>query len=174
MLVIVGIIFLSVWQLSGSGKLLIRGVVTGEDMPIANAVVRVQGEAVYALTDAQGHFSLPVRRTSTSIHITAWAPGYYIAVTASKMLDDVQLVMRRHPTSDNPSYTFISPILEPDHPTACGRCHSAHGKTPNSSLPVDEWMKDAHANAAINPRFLSVYNGTTLDGEKGIIHRLSL
>jgi hypothetical protein len=33
-------------------------------------------------------------------------------------------------------------------------------------LPFDEWMRDAHAGSAVNPRFLSVYNGTDLSGTR--------
>ncbi len=139
-----------------------------DDGPVANANVRFQGESAYTLTDAKGYFSLPVKDSGTAFHITASAPNYYITVTTTSELDNVQLVMRPHPTSDNPDYKFISPILDPDNLTACGRCHAAHVETANTTLPVDEWKKDAHSNSALNPRFLSIYNGTTLDGIKGL------
>ena len=32
---------------------------------------------------------------------------------------------------------------------------------------MGEWRQDVHSRAAVNPRFLSIYNGTTLDGTPG-------
>ncbi len=168
-LTIIGIVLVSFGLILRAREHPIQGVVTSDGNPIVNAVVRLQGDSAYVLSDAQGHFLLPVTNTEIPFHITAWAPGYYITAAATDGIDDVQLVMRRHPTDDNPDYTFISPVLEPDNPTACGRCHAARTGMANIMLPVDEWLKDAHASSAVNPRFLSVYNGTTLDGEKGLL-----
>ncbi|MBZ0289390.1 MAG: carboxypeptidase-like regulatory domain-containing protein, partial [Anaerolineae bacterium] len=167
MLMVSGMVFISLWQLSRRSEQRIQGRVTDGDAPVANAVVRVQGAAAYVLSDAWGDFVLPFVDTDEVIHVTASAPGYYIAVATSDGLAELHLRLKPHPTLDNPAYAFISPVLDPDNPTACGRCHSSHVQTANSTLPVDEWLKDAHASAATNPRFLSVYNGTTLDGTPG-------
>ncbi len=146
--------------------LVLRGVVLAEAQPVVNAVVRVQGHAEYVLTNTDGAFELSV--SDAPVHITAWSPGYYIAVTEAVSPDKaVNLHLHRHPTTDNPDYAFISPTLDPDHPSACARCHRAPADAPQLSLPVDEWLQDAHASAAVNPRFLSLYTGTTLTGETG-------
>ena len=166
-LAIIGTVLVSLCLISHSSERQIQGMVTTDDKSVVNAVVRLQGQAAYTLSDAQGRFSLPVTNPETPIHITAWTPGYYITVAATDGTDELQLALRRHPTDDNPDYTFISPLLEPDNPTACGRCHAARTGTSSLMLPVDEWLKDAHSGSAVNPRFLSVYNGTTLDGSKG-------
>lgn len=149
--------------------LIVRGVVSGENGAVPGAIVRVQGEAAFAVTDAQGSFSLTVDDLSDDTHITAWAPGYYITVGQPSASGDLALSLRRHPTEDNAEYAFVSPLLNPDDSTACGRCHSDQPEAPDISMPVEEWLADAHSGAAVNPRFLSLYNGTSVDGEPGTL-----
>ncbi|MBK8020006.1 MAG: carboxypeptidase regulatory-like domain-containing protein [Chloroflexi bacterium] len=144
----------------------ITGAVLTADGPLAGAVVRVQGQADYALTDAQGRFSLDAPASAGGdVSITASAAGMYIEQAVWPGSGEVTLTLRRHHTTDHLEYAFISPVLDPDHESACMRCHAARDS--GLSLPVDEWLQDAHAGAAVNPRFLSFYNGTTLDGTTG-------
>lgn len=146
----------------------IQGRVIDEAGPVAGAVVRVQATPHYTRTDDQGRFTLNDLTPDTAIHLTAWAPGYFVAgAAADPGDDDVTLTLHPHPTVDNPDYEFISPLLDMDNPTACGHCHVDRTDSLISTMPVDEWLLDAHSQSAINLRFLSLYNGTTLTGETG-------
>lgn len=155
--------------LSAQEPQIAQGVVRDESGPVAGAVVRLRGSDRFVLTGAAGDFRLPIGDAGPQL--TAWAPGYFVgAGEVADFIDSdgASLLIRRHPTADNPDYEFISPVLDRDNPTACGHCHQDRAGEISSSLPVDEWLLDAHSNAAANPRFLSLYNGTTLDGIPGV------
>lgn len=147
----------------------LRGTVNAAGIPVGGAIVRVQGSSDYALTDAEGRFTLPVAPFSGERHVTAWAEGYFISHTAGAPLSEITLLLRAHPIEDNLEYAFVSPVLHPDVEGACVRCHASRSGDPNAPLPVDEWRLDAHSGSATNPRFLSLYNGTTLTGELGAL-----
>ncbi len=164
-----GTIVLAISGLAHVNQTVVRGGVFGGDAAVAGAVVRVQGELDFTVTDEQGAFALPIAGRGEDTHITAWAPGYYITSGQPSSSGDLILNLRRQPTEDNADYSFISPVLDASDPFACARCHSNKPDTPNISMPVSEWQADAHSGAAINPRFLSLYNGTTLDGETGAL-----
>ncbi|MBZ0286790.1 MAG: NapC/NirT family cytochrome c, partial [Anaerolineae bacterium] len=146
-----------------------QGIIQGDSGPLVSAVVRVRASDDYVLTDAQGRFQLPVENMNAQL--TAWAPGYYVGgddLAAFLDSDSHTLTLHRHPTTDNADYAFISPVQNMNDPTACAHCHRERTGAANSAMPVDEWLLDAHSGAATNPRFLSLYNGTTLDGTSGI------
>ena len=144
---------------------ILRGVVRDDSGPVAGAVVRLRGSDHYVQTDAQGRFELVI--DDASRQLTAWAPGFYVAGSNLADFSGV-LMLQPHPTQDNPDYSFISPVLDMDNPTACAHCHQDHSGTMGGALPVDEWLLDAHAGAATNPRFLSLYNGTTVEGDSSL------
>lgn len=172
---VLAIILLTFWGLphksSASSPTVITGVVFGDNGPLSGALVRVRATSIYTRTDEQGWFSLSVSQTNAPLYLTAWAPGYYITGTedpVSNTDDIVELFLHRYPTEDNPDYEFISPTLDMDNPSACGHCHrDLSGMNP--FMPVDEWLQDAHSQSAINPRFLSLYNGTSITGEQGTL-----
>ncbi|MBN1966712.1 MAG: hypothetical protein JW910_18815, partial [Anaerolineae bacterium] len=153
----------------------ISGVVLGADGPVAGGIVRVRGGGFFAVTDDAGRFTLAVAG-SASVPLTAWGPGHFVG-TAEELVSpgaaDVTIHLHTHPTEDNPAYAFISPVLDLDDPNACAHCHrdrtgaSAPSMPAAAMLPVDEWLLDAHSQSAVNPRFLSLYNGTTLAGTVG-------
>ncbi len=167
LLVGAGAIFLGILSLRQMPPTIIRGTVVGGDDTVAGAVVRVQGMLDFTTTDEQGAFALPVANWSADNHITAWAPGYYITSQQPDASGDLVLALHHLPAEDNADYNFISPVLDPSAEFACGRCHSDKLEAPDISMPVSEWLADAHSSAAINPRFLSLYNGTSLDGTTG-------
>ncbi len=157
----------AVW-LNGQGQSLARGLVTDATGPVAGAVVRVRGSENYVLTDADGNFRLNIEDAGAKL--TAWKPGYFIGggdAADFTTPDGAILLLKRHPTGDNPDYTFVSPLLDMDDPNACAHCHVERTGETDGAMPVDEWLLDAHSGAATNPRFLSLYNGTTLDGTPG-------
>lgn len=148
----------------------ITGVVLGADgEPLPNAVVRARADDFFTLTDAAGRFTLPVQGTDP-VTVTAWGPGHFIGGTDELVTpgaSGVTLHLHAHPAEDHPAYEFISPVLEMDNPNACAHCHQDRTGSEQVFMPVDEWLLDAHSQAAVNPRFLSLYNGTTLDGAMG-------
>ncbi len=143
----------------------VRGVVYDENGVIAGAVVRLQGSAHYVITDENGEFSLNIPFTWDPLHITASVPENFITVGIASPPTPITLRLSAYSTEDNPAYTFISAV-NPDDSVSCINCHADRTQT-IGSLPVEEWLADAHAQSAVNPRFLSVYNGTTLEGAVG-------
>jgi hypothetical protein len=163
--------FALVGQESAAPTTNIIGVVFGDNGPLEGALVRVRATSTYTRTDRQGRFSLVVPQSDAPLYLTAWAPGYYITGSETPYhvnADAIELFLRPYPTSDNPDYQFISPTLDMDNPTACGHCHRDRSGT-NPFMPVDEWMRDAHSQSAVNSRFLSLYNGTSITGEQGTL-----
>jgi hypothetical protein len=146
----------------------IRGIVTNHTGPVAGAVVRVRGTTRYVRSDAEGRFELTGRNSDDPEIITAWAPGYFITGTEQPVdpgTDGITLTLHAHPTEDATDYEFISPF-DLDNHGACGHCHVEREEV-DFTFPVDEWVLDAHSTSATNPRFLSLYNGTTLAGDPG-------
>jgi hypothetical protein len=143
----------------------VRGVVRNEEGPLAGAVVRLRGASQFAVTNPNGEFALTVDAETHDAQLTAWAPGFFVGGSEGTILaGPVELSLHRHPTTDHADYPFISPVLDLDNPTACSHCHSDRYSEMQGAMPVEEWLQDAHATAAVNPRFLSLYNGTAIDG----------
>ena len=141
------------------------GVVVDSAGPVADAVVRVQTTDVDTRTDAAGRFVLAL--PDTAAQLTAFAPEYYIAGPADARADDTDIVLTlsRHDAVDNPSYEWVGASAAHGDDQNCENCHSAPGR-PAARLTYDEWVTDAHGRSATNPRFLSMYNGTDLRGER--------
>ncbi len=146
----------------------ISGVVLDGAVPVPGAAVRVKTTNLSTVTDADGRFTLIGLDEDELVKITAWASGYYI-VGLEKVKPgtrDAVINLHAHHTSDNPDYAWL--------PTAnhagegenqgCAECHSREGAELAFALPVDEWLLDAHAQAAVNPRFLTMYTGQDMDG----------
>lgn len=164
-------LFALTYTLGASSPSVITGVVFGDNGPLSGALVRVRGTSIATRTDEQGWFTLAVSESEVPLYLTAWAPGYYITGLESPVENEdeiVELFLHRYPAEDNPDYTFISPTLDMDNPTTCGHCHRDRSGE-NPFMPVDEWLRDAHSQSATNPRFLSVYNGTSITGEQGTL-----
>ena len=164
----------------------IRGIVRDEhSRPLAGAIVRVKATTLETVTDLDGRFVLTGLVPAQSVFVTAWAPGYYIngleAVQPGS--SDVEIALHAHHTGDNPDYAGSSAPRPPGlfncvpstyragqgEDQGCAQCHSTADSPPSRirvSLPVDEWLLDAHAQSANNPRFLSMYTGTDLLGDR--------
>ena len=103
-----------------------------------------------------GEFELLLTDPSQPVTLTAWAPGHYIGVAYDvEAGDEVVITMKAHYTTDNVEYTWF----EFDGwlgSEACGLCH----------LDMDQWEQDAHGQAALNARFITMYAGTDVDGNK--------
>jgi hypothetical protein len=144
----------------------VTGTVVGDLGPIADAVVRIRTTTFQTTTDAFGRFTLGGVAPGSCVELTAFAPGHYIAgpVAATSGDHDVIIRLARYTSEDHANYQWIGARQSGDA-FHCENCHSDR-LSPDSLLPFDEWTRDAHASSAVNPRFLSVYNGTDLGGTR--------
>jgi hypothetical protein len=157
-------------------------VVNEEGFPIRGAIVRLQASTLFVMSDADGRFTLSGLPARERIRITAYAKGYFIkeADTVGGAAD-VSITLVQHDQSDNPDYEFLSAGITAvggGENTGCAECHAAteDEAADEITLPFDEWVLDAHAGSSLNPRFLSMFNGTDLAGNQSlptryIIHR---
>ena len=144
----------------------IVGVVSDGFGPVGGATVRIQTTDRAVLTDAAGRFEIA---TNESVRITAWAPGHIIAGGDEHAPgEDIQIEMIGIPVEDNPDYAWLSAVDDPGlgENQACAVCHSSHGTNLDVALPADQWLEDAHSKSAQNPRFLSMYVGTDVNGNQ--------
>ena len=153
----------------------ITGLVIDETgLPVADAVVRVQTTEIFTITDEMGQFSLANIPKGRNVFITAWKSGYFIVGVPAKPGDnEVEIEIHAHGEEDNPDYTWLPSEHHPgegEH-QGCAACHSNVGTQEATSLPVDEWLLDAHSQSAINPRFITMYNGTDVLGHQSPITR---
>ncbi len=151
----------------GDGTL--SGIVQNEQGdPIAGATVRVQTGTLATLTDAAGRFTLEGVPTDRAVTLTAWAPGYYIGGggethTYAAGTDNIVITLETHPDTDNAAYAWVSAYAEAGEDGNCQNCHAAPNAD-DAPLPFDEWRQDAHAQSTHNPRFLTMYTGTDVNG----------
>jgi hypothetical protein len=145
--------------------------VIDEAGPIPNAVVRVQTTTFQTTTDAQGRFTLDLSQAGPGpYNLTAWAPGYFSGGLTQAQAGDQQLelVLEHHTQQDHPEYEWLpSGLLSGQGENqGCQECHGDPEGVLDYSLPFDEWQQDAHAKSAVNPRFLTMYFGTDLNGNQ--------
>ncbi|MCS7056533.1 MAG: carboxypeptidase-like regulatory domain-containing protein [Thermoflexales bacterium] len=141
----------------------VSGVVVNTNGPVAGAIVQVQGTQNRTTTDARGAFTLHGEGLGKShaVTVTAWAEGHYIGWTTLDPrrpihAEGISITLRPLFDGDNHEYTWFSE--EGIHGSAsCGLCHREY----------TEWEADAHAQAAVNPRFISMFRGTDLSGRRG-------
>lgn len=149
----------------------IQGQVVDENgTPLPGAVVRVKTTRLETVTDQEGRFALTGFPSDQTVFVTAWASGYYIngVEDVPPGADPVEIVLHAHHDSDNPEYAWLPSAFHPGQGEnqGCAECHSREGTELSFMLPVDEWRLDAHAQSAVNPRFLSMYAGTDVHGNK--------
>lgn len=150
---------------ASTGTIQLRGRVVDANGGVGGATVRVQATKQMTTSTEDGSFALEVARGTERVTITASAEGYYINwttvtpnIAASK--SPITITLDAHYLTDNFTYDWFvntddeGNILEGS--LACGECHTAY----------PEWQKDAHAQSAINPRFLSMYTGTDVHGNR--------
>lgn len=146
-------------------------VITGTVMDtdghgIGAAIVRIQATPTTAQTDAAGRFVLPVG--TGPVGVSAWAPGYFVGGGNEHTAgDEIELTLTALPEGDFSDYAWVS-VDAPGGKDAgaCAACHSNAGTDLDLTLPADQWRMDAHAAAAHNERFLTMYGGTDVDGNQ--------
>lgn len=145
----------------------LAGRVRDAEGPISGAVVRVQTTSNFTTSNDSGGFVLTGLVADKPVAVSAWAPGYYIGGGREHLpgADDVEIVLQRHATEDNPDYAWLSPFAGAGEGGNCENCHSRPGNSA-SALPFDEWVNDAHAGTARNPRFLTMYLGQDVHGNR--------
>ncbi len=129
---------------------MIAGVVRDAEGPVEGATVRVRLTENRTTTGADGSFTLSGVAGTDPVSVTAWVDGYYIGWTNSTPgLVPVTITLRPYYTTDNLDYEWFS--FEGIHGSAsCAPCHHQY----------EEWRTDAHGQSAVNPRFLTMYEGT--------------
>jgi len=137
--------------------------------PVSGAVVRVQTTEVKTLSDEDGQFILTDLPLGEEFFVTAWSPGFFI-VGAEARPGDKKIVIELHPhaAEDNPDYAWLPSEFHPGagEDQGCAACHSNVGTEDITLLPVDEWLLDVHSQSALNPRFITMYNGTDVNGNQ--------
>jgi nitrate/TMAO reductase-like tetraheme cytochrome c subunit len=142
--------------LVSKNPLQISGRVVDTEGPVQGATVRVRAAENKTLSDEAGNFLLPDIGYSQPVSVTAWAQGYYVGWTsASAATNPVTITLKPHYTSDNPDYDWFS-LEGQEGSISCSHCMPCY----------EEWQADAHASSAVNPRFVSMYNGTDLHGNQ--------
>jgi hypothetical protein len=135
----------------------VGGAVVDEGGPVAGATVRVRATDNWVTTTGDGAFALGGLEAGVPVSVTAWAEGYYVGWTsAAPGTAPITITLRPHYTTDNPDYDWFS-MEGAEGSASCGHCMVDH---------YAEWQADAHSQSAVNPRFLTMYNGTDVDGNQ--------
>ena len=119
-----------------------EGVVRDDAGPVAGARVGWQGSCERVTTDAGGRFRL--RPSGAGRRMVANKVGYRMTATDHFGF----LTLRSLPAHDNLDYAWIDPRPDPERPNNCANCHEEIHR---------EWQRSAHAQSAINPKFLSIF-----------------
>lgn len=152
----------------------IHGSVRAASGPVEGAVVRVLGTNHSAVSAEDGAFALDGLAPDREVNLSAYARGYFIGGKNGILpgQSDIVLELAPHPTGDDPTYAWVSAFKDPQQPLTCQHCMGCVGcNLAQSTLPFDEWQRDAHGQSATNPRFLSMYNGTDLKGNASPLTR---
>jgi hypothetical protein len=136
-------------------------VLDKDGQPVAGATVRIQATQHATLSDAQGGFILYGLQPGQPVTISAWKDLYYCAKQESVTppARNIQLVLRLYQTGDNSQYAWVPPIGD-------GSCYSCKAEI------TQVWLdNDAHGKSASNPRFLTMYTGTNMEGHPSPLTR---
>ena len=163
--------WLQVSAKAASPEKIIGGIVRDDEGAIPGAVVRIQTTEHSTVTGSEGKFELAVPESfSGPVKLTAWAKGYFIggSAEASPGQKDVTISLHRHSQLDNREYEWSSSFRSAgsSENQGCSECHFRGEAASVSVLPVDEWLKDAHSQSAVNPRFLTLHSGTDMSGRR--------
>jgi hypothetical protein len=135
----------------------VSGTVHDGDGPVPGATVRVQATENATAADAGGAFVLSGVTAGVEVVVTAWAEGYYVGwVETTGGSEGVTITLKPHYTTDNANYDWFS-MEAAEGSASCAKCMpDVH----------EQWSRDAHSQSAVNPRFLTMYNGTDVLGNQ--------
>jgi hypothetical protein len=147
-----------------SGVAITGTVLDPQGAPLPQATVRIQATVNETQTDDQGRFVLVGPRAGVPVTVSAWKDGYYCANVekVTPPSSNIILSMRLVQTDDNPVYPWIPPTGE----NSCYSCKPG---------VTQVWLdNDAHGKSATNIRFLSMYNGTDVNGRQSPLTRYGI
>jgi hypothetical protein len=146
----------AVYSTSGT----ISGDVRDKTGPVASATVSIQATNNETVTDAEGHFTLTGLNDGIAVTVSAWKHTYYCAKVEEVVppSSGIILTLRDYQTNDNTDYEWIPPTGK----DSCASCKSG---------VTEIWLENAHAGAATNTRFLTMYNGTDVNGNRSPLTR---
>ena len=139
----------------------VSGVVLDKEtaQPVEGATVRQQTTTNATTSGADGTFTLGGLTEGISVTITAWHEGYHPAGVEVIPPDTGAVIsLTLHPAGDDPTYEWITSMADPEEPVACEHCMVA----------FPDWVNNAHAQSAVNPRFFSMYNGADTTGQPNV------
>lgn len=169
----------------------ITGIVSDGTIPVADAMVRIQGDTAAVWTDEAGRFILPVGGyVYDKVPVTVGKEGWFnTGAYVQKGASGVQFSLERLPTRDDRGYTFIDP-----EPGATGgmmdhmmeRMRGMGGMMRMGMMGggrmggmgdmsrcgnchekfYEQWKGSKMAGAATNSWVLSLYNGTDVYGKR--------
>src|SRR5687768_2559265 len=147
----------------------ISGVVVNAEGAVGGAIVQLHGQPAQFKTAKDGTFVISGITGTTPLVITAWSAGHYIGSTTVnpsapdwKGSQGLIITLKSYYTTDNSLYSGFS-FEGVNGSASCGLCHREY----------KEWQADAHSQAAINPRFISMYTGSDVNGNPGQITELN-
>lgn len=123
------------------------------NQPVSGAIVQLQGTPLQQITADDGTFRFEGLRGTTPLVITAWQEGYMVGYTTYEAGTALTIALKPLFQKDNLSYDWFE-FNGIQGSASCAPCHREY----------DEWQMDAHSQAAVNPRFISIYRGTDIDG----------
>ncbi len=144
---------------------MISGTVVDANGPIAGAILQIKGKPNQTTTAQDGSFAFREGLGGTNLTIiTAWAPGHMVGwadLDPAKPVwkaggTGVTITLKPLFTVDNNKYTWFT-FNGVSGSASCGLCHREY----------PEWQADAHSQTAVNPRFLTMYDGTNVQGQRG-------
>lgn len=180
------LLFLLLFPLTAEGRTFQGTVLDLETgRPLPEARVRIQTANDFVLTDNDGKFILESDRVGKLI-LTAGKEGYLNAgMEVDSKTDALKpLELRAIGLSDNKDYRWLSPDpprwfewpsvifwrgislvlhdknIKSHFASNCSNCHA--------STTIKEWRNSAHSQSAVNPIFLTAYNGTSISGKEGV------
>jgi hypothetical protein len=144
--------YLTVAQQNRSNPVI--GTVSDGALGIDSARVRIQGASDFVYSDSGGRFTLTTDLDSgLFLAVSAGKKGWY-NFDRNAVVGDSGLVITLDSLlpGDNPDYEFKSPDY-------CRNCHEPF---------YGQWSQAKHSGAAKNPMLLQMYNGTDVEGARGV------
>lgn len=135
---------------------LISGIVRDANGPVSGATVRVKLTDKATNSASDGSFTLSGLALTEPVSVTAWAEGYYVGAAHNVPgFGPITITLKPHYNTDNLDYGWFefNGIVGS---ASCAPCHTAN----------EEWQRDAHSQSAVNPRFITMYEGTDVHGNK--------
>ena len=131
----------------------ISGQVVDANGAVDGAIVQLKGTPYQQISAADGTFTFSGLRGRLPLVATAWVEGYFIGFSNYEAGKTLTITLKPLFEKDNLSYDWFE-FEGVQASASCGLCHREY----------KEWQADAHSQAAVNPRFISIYRGTDVNG----------